>query len=113
MLKRLSSVQLPVTRLVVIPWDKLHEGVIQRDASLGIKDARPIHLDTMPLASQQEALQKAYQELWIQIQQYLLSPMKSVETTSSSVYPKIPFILPSDSALEQRRLKSQGPGIGK
>lgn len=30
---------------------------------------------------------------------YLLSPMKSVDTTSSSVYPKIPLSLPSDSSL--------------
>ena len=32
---------------------------------------------------------------------YLLSPTKSVDTTSSSVYPKIPFKEPSDATLCQ------------
>ena len=36
---------------------------------------------------------------------YLLSPTKSVETTSSSVYPKIPLSLPSDSSLKYNKEK--------
>lgn len=99
-----ERVSIPVTPFIVIPRHELHEGFAKTYSSLGIKYAWP----TTPL----------YEELWIidrviyhyrqktyklqekTVKQYLVSPTKSLETTSSSVYPRMPFSGPSEAYLK-------------
>lgn len=104
--------KLPVAPFVVIPGDELHEVLIQSNSSLGIEDAWSVTEYT--IQSDCEAREDKWNlgnlDYWGEkfkikgaSSSYLLSPTKSVETRSSSVYPKIPFNLPSDSALQNKK----------
>ena len=93
-----TAILLPVgvAELVVIPGDQLHERWRQLDAGLGVHNGGPeIRIKTF--------LENLKTVMWVQTynfveKKYLVSPRKSVETTMSVVYPRMPLRGPASLA---------------
>lgn len=98
---------LPVTPFVVIPGDKFHEGFAQPNPSICIEDTWPSNVWQWPLYLRTKLdfeIHNPFQDLSVR---YLESPRKSLETTSSSVYPRMPLSGPSEANLLRDLHKSQ------